>query len=92
MTSPMQTGAFDRFLNIEITVLILVQAALCVGMAIGSVQWRDAHRSHWYFEWSEHTGNNYASDVVYGVFNFLTFWCVLLRGAERTTASRRICS
>jgi magnesium-transporting ATPase (P-type) len=85
----MQAGAFDRFLNIEITVLILVQAALCVGMAIGSVQWRSAHRSHWYFEWREHTGNNYASDVVYGIFNFLTFWCALLTRCLGVLAHRR---
>jgi hypothetical protein len=96
-------------LNVQITILILVQAALCVdsrvacdgcaslmratpaarapchlagarcscvGMAIGSVTWRRSHRGHWYFMWDQHTGNNVASDVLYGLLNFLTFWRV----------------
>ena len=72
--APYKTGAFDRFLNIQIAILIIVQTALCVGMAAGSVLWRRSHRDHWYFEWQAHTGNNYESDFLFGLFKWLTFW------------------
>ena len=72
--APYKTGAFDRFLNIQIAVLIILQTALCAGMSAGSVLWRRSHRDHWYFEWQAHTGNNYASDFVFGLFKWLTFW------------------
>ena len=72
--APYKTGAFDRFLNLQIALLIILQTALCAGMAAGSVLWRRSHRDHWYFEWQAHTGNNYASDFVFGLFKWLTFW------------------
>ena len=71
---PFKTGAFDRFLNNQIAILIIVQMALCAGMAAGAVLWRRSHRDHWYFTWQAHTSNNYASDFVFGLFKWLTFW------------------
>jgi phospholipid-transporting ATPase len=72
--APYKAGAFDRFLNTQITVLILVQMALCAGMAAGAVQWRRSHLEHYYFEWQARTSNNYASDFLFGLFKWLTFW------------------
>ena len=72
--APYKTGAFDRFLNVQIAILIIVQMALCAGMAAGSVLWRRSHRDHWYFEWNAHTGNNFESDFLFGLFKWLTFW------------------
>ena len=72
--APYKAGAFDRFLNTQIAVLIVVQMALCAGMAAGAVQWRSSHRDHYYFEWQAHTSNNYGSDFLFGLFKWLTFW------------------
>ena len=72
--APYKAGAFDSFLNIQIAILILVQTALCAGMAAGSVLWRRSHRDHYYFEWQAHTSTNYESDFLFGLFKWLTFW------------------
>ena len=72
--APFKAGAFDRYLNAQIALLMSLQVLICTGMAIGSVLWRRTHQSHWYFEWQARTGNNNAHDAVYGLLNWLTFW------------------
>lgn len=70
---PFKAGAFDRFLNVQIALLIGLQAALCAGLAVGAHLWRSAHRADWYFDWPQHV--NEGAETGRGVLDFLLFWC-----------------
>lgn len=72
---PLKVGSFDRFLNIQIAILISVQAILCVLLAIGSYAWREDHgKDRYYLAMDKYVQGNYENGVVYIALNFITFW------------------
>jgi ABC-type Fe3+ transport system permease subunit len=73
-------GAYDRFLNVQVVALIVLQLALCIALAVASYAFRREQRGAFYFEWTASgtgkSGNNAGNGFVFGSISFLTFWYV----------------
>jgi len=72
---PLKVGSFDRFLNIQIAILIAVQAILCVLLAVGSYTWRENEgKDRQYLALDVYVQGNYEDGFVYVCLTFITFW------------------
>lgn len=80
-SAPSKVGAYDRFLNVQVIALIVLQVALCVALAVAAFEWRRDHKGAYYFMWEKHStgksGNNAQNGLAFVVISFLTFWCVV---------------
>jgi len=73
--TPMKSGSMEYFLNIQISILAVLQLLLCVLCAIGSYYWRDWKGfSMYYLQLDKFVANNYSNTGVYLLIYTLTFW------------------
>lgn len=71
-------GSFDRFLNFQITLVIAMQMAMCLFLAVANYIWqRDVGRNHNYLALTYTVEGIYSNGFVQIVINFLTFWILL---------------
>ncbi|GMH33051.1 hypothetical protein BSKO_00885 [Bryopsis sp. KO-2023] len=74
-SAPLKMGSFDRFLNIQITLLIIAQILLCLLLAIGNVVWRELEGDKRYFlAFDVFVEGNIENNGTYLLLVFLTFW------------------
>ncbi len=68
-------GAFDSFLNIQITLVLLAQLTICLAFAVGSYAWRQTKGyDNYYLQFDQYSNGNYQSGIVYVIILFITFW------------------
>lgn len=78
ISAPVCPGSYDAFLNVQIAIVILFQVLLCVGLACGSLGWRNNsgyERSHLQFRVNDQ--GNYKSNIVYVIVLWITYWILL---------------
>jgi phospholipid-transporting ATPase len=76
--TPLKVGSFDRFLNLQITLIIAMQLAMCVFLAVANQVWVErTGRQHYYLALNDFTEGVYESAVLQVAINFLTFWILL---------------
>ena len=72
---PCCAGAFDSFLNIQITLVLLAQLTICLAFAVGSYAWRQTKGyDNYYLAMDQYSGGNYQNGFVYVIILFITFW------------------
>ncbi|BDA48078.1 probable phospholipid-transporting ATPase 7 [Coccomyxa sp. Obi] len=72
---PRKVGAFDRFLNVQITLVLVFQLSICLAFAIASWVWRQTRGyDNWYLALNVYTSGNYQNAIVYIIILFITFW------------------
>jgi magnesium-transporting ATPase (P-type) len=77
-TTPLAAGSFDRFLNFQITLVIIMQLAMCLFLAVANYIWqRRVGRDHPYLALDADVQGIYANGLLQVVINFLTFWILL---------------
>mmetsp|Transcript_8499 Transcript_8499/g.24371 ORF Transcript_8499/g.24371 Transcript_8499/m.24371 type:complete len:1512 (+) Transcript_8499:120-4655(+) len=76
--TPFKVGAYDTFLNLQIGILMALQAAFCVFGSIMATTWRQNEGSkRFYLGADHHIQGNYESPVLFGVVTLLTYWIIL---------------
>jgi hypothetical protein len=76
--TPLKIGSFDRFLNFQITLVIAMQLAMCVFLAVANYVWvEEVGLKHYYLALDADVQGVYASPFVQILINFLTFWILL---------------
>lgn len=76
--TPLKVGSFDRFLNLQIGLVILMQMSLCLFCAIANYVWqRNVGTNHYYLALNVATQGVYTSGVAQVFINLLTFWILL---------------
>jgi len=76
--TPLKVGSFDRFLNLQIALVILMQLLMCLLCAVAGYIWNQQwglDRPH--LALSYPTQGIYENGFVQIVINFLTFWILL---------------
>ncbi|GMH33103.1 hypothetical protein BSKO_00937 [Bryopsis sp. KO-2023] len=72
---PLKMGSFDRFLNVQITVLIVAQIVLCILLAIANAWWREEEGFKRYFlGFDSFVQGNFDNVLLYVGLVFMTFW------------------
>jgi len=75
---PFKVGAYDTFMNLQIAILMVVQAALCVFGAAMATTWRDNDGvQRYYIGADQDIQGNYENSVVFGIVSLLTYWIIL---------------
>ena len=68
-------GSFDSFLNVQITLVLVMQLAICLGCALGSYGWKMREGlSRYHLALDANTQANYSNGVAYVFIMLLTFW------------------
>ncbi len=76
--TPLKVGSFDRFLNLQISLVILLQMAMCVFLAVMSYVWIvNQGQDHTYLALNYNVQGIYSNGFVQIVLNFFTFWILL---------------
>ena len=76
--TPLKVGSFDRFLNLQISLVILLQMAMCVFLAVMSYVWIvNQGQDHTYLALNYNVQGVYSNGFVQIVLNFFTFWILL---------------
>lgn len=76
--TPLKVGSFDRFLNFQITLVILMQLCMCLFLAIANYIWqKSVGINHYYLALTYAVEGVYTNGFVQIVINFLTFWILL---------------
>jgi magnesium-transporting ATPase (P-type) len=76
--TPLKVGSFDRFLNLQISLVILLQMAMCVFLAVMSYVWIvNQGQDHTYLALNYKVQGIYSNGFVQIVLNFFTFWILL---------------
>lgn len=76
--TPFKVGAYDTFMNLQIGILMVVQAVLCVFGAVMATTWRDTDgMRRYYLATDQATQGNFESSVVFGIVSLLTYWIIL---------------
>lgn len=71
-------GSFDRFLNFQITLVILMQLAMCLFLAVANYIWiKHVGVKHPYLALTYTVEGIYSNSFVQIITNFLTFWILL---------------
>jgi len=71
-------GSFDRFLNFQITLVILMQLAMCLFCAVANYVWqKNTGVYHPYLALTYMVEGLYSNGFVQIVINFFTFWILL---------------
>lgn len=76
--TPFKVGAYDTLLNLQIAILMFLQAVLCVfGSAMATV-WRDEQAvKRYYLGADQYVQGNFQSSVGFGIVTLLTYWIIL---------------
>ncbi|KAK9839881.1 hypothetical protein WJX81_008363 [Elliptochloris bilobata] len=75
---PRKRGAFDTFLNVQITVVLAIQLVLCLACSLASLHWRQAQGfKRYHLALTNFSEGNYQSSAAYLGILFLTFWILL---------------
>lgn len=73
-----RAGSFDRFLNLQIGLVILMQLAMCLFCAIANYIFiQHSGKDHYYLVLDVYTEGNWSSWVAQICLTFLTFWILL---------------
>ena len=76
--TPFKIGSFDRFLNFQITLVILMQLAMCLFCAVANYIWvQSSGKDHPYLALTFTVQGVYSNGFVQIIINFLTFWILL---------------
>ncbi|GAB4813241.1 hypothetical protein N2152v2_000287 [Parachlorella kessleri] len=76
--TPLKVGSFDRFLNLQISLVIFMQIAMALFCAIANYIWQKTEgKKHYYLALNYDTQGIYSSWVAQICINFLTFWILL---------------
>lgn len=76
--TPLKVGSFDRFLNLQISLVICLQLAMCILLAVLNYVWmKDTGINHPYLALSFNVEGVYSNGFVQVVLNFFTFWILL---------------
>lgn len=69
------TGAYDNFLNFQISFIILLQLAMCIFCAVGSYIWRKyAGYPRYQLGMDAYVEGNYQNGLAYTLILLITFW------------------
>ncbi len=71
-------GSYDAFLNVQIAIVIMFQILLCIGLACGSLGWRNYsgyERTHLVF--TAYNQGNYKNNFLYAIVLWITYWILL---------------
>eukprot|EP00884_Botryococcus_braunii_P012316 jgi/Botrbrau1/21085/Bobra.0144s0083.1 len=72
---PRKLGSFDQFLNIQITIVILLQFVLVLASALGSLGWRNTWgQDRYHLALTSYVQGNPQNNFVYVIILFFTFW------------------
>jgi len=72
---PFKNGAYNKFLNLQISLVGLMQMLLCAFFAIMAFVWKQAEGTErYYMAFNIFVEGNYRDPAVYILINFLTFW------------------
>lgn len=75
LAPPLKVGSFDRFLNVQISIIILVQLALCLASALAGYAWRQtAGLKRYYMALDEPGHGNFQNPATYLSLTAITFW------------------
>jgi magnesium-transporting ATPase (P-type) len=75
---PRKLGSFDRFLNVQIFLLLALQLSLCAGLAFCSAAWRHyAGTSRPHLAFGSESEGNLTSPAAYMGMLFVSFWILL---------------
>ena len=76
--TPLKVGSFDRFLNFQISLVILMQLAMCIVLAVLNYVWiKNIGVNHNYLALTFDVQGVYSNGFVQIVLNFFTFWILL---------------
>ena len=76
--TPLKIGSFDRFLNLQITLVIAMQLAMCIFLAVANYIWvQNSGVNHPYLALNVYVEGIYSNGFVQILINFLTFWILL---------------
>ncbi len=76
--TPLKIGSFDRFLNLQITLVIAMQLAMALFLAVANYIWvQNGGIDHLYLALNYQVEGVYSNGFVQIVINFLTFWILL---------------
>lgn len=76
--TPLKIGSFDRFLNLQITLVIAMQLAMALFLAVANYIWvQNTGINHYYLALTYQVEGVYPNGFVQIVINFLTFWILL---------------
>ena len=76
--TPLKIGSFDRFLNFQISLVILMQLAMCIVLAVLNYVWiKSTGVNHPYLALTFYVEGVYSNGFVQIVLNFFTFWILL---------------
>ncbi|DBA65766.1 hypothetical protein WJX79_001197 [Trebouxia sp. C0005] len=73
--TPNKIGSYDRFLNLQIGLIIGMQLLMCLFCSIASLIWREhSGKERYYLGMTEYVQGNYKSGGVYWIILMITFW------------------
>lgn len=73
--TPTKVGVFDKFLNVQIVILLVVQFILCLACSITSYIWsQEEGLNNYYLALDTFVQGNFENGFVYIVVFFFTFW------------------
>jgi phospholipid-translocating P-type ATPase (flippase) len=76
--TPLKVGSFDRFLNLQIALVIAMQLAMCLFCAIANYIWIQKEGSkHYYLALNVYVEGNWENPLAQICLTFLTFWILL---------------
>jgi magnesium-transporting ATPase (P-type) len=76
--TPSKIGSFDRFLNLQIVLVISMQLAMALFLAVANYIWvQNTGINHHYLALNYQVEGVYSNGFVQIVINFLTFWILL---------------
>lgn len=73
--TPTKVGVFDKFLSVQIVILLIVQFFLCLACSIVSYVWaQEEGLNNYYLALDQHVQGNFENGFVYIIVFFFTFW------------------
>lgn len=76
--TPLKVGSFDRFMNLQIALVIAMQLAMCLFCAIANYIWiQQEGKKHYYLALTDYVEGNWSNAGAQIGLTFLTFWILL---------------
>ena len=76
--TPNKQSSMENFLNIQIVILAIIQAVICIACGVMSYVWRGkVGFDSYYLMYDKFVQNNYPNDGVYIIVYIITFWILL---------------
>ncbi|KAL3132559.1 hypothetical protein ABBQ32_009098 [Trebouxia sp. C0010 RCD-2024] len=73
--TPNKIGSYDRFLNLQIALIIGMQLLMCLFCSVASYIWREhSGKQRYYLGMTEYVQGNYKNGFVYWIILMITFW------------------